>query len=119
MDGDAYVFPYRPETFYEKLEEFIGGDTAIVGLTRYIGDYPVEVTITAGGERLRQYIYNNDVSNGFILGDPEFSLIDDGYGVFSSRTTVHQSVRLGGETVPELIEMTNWGFKYIGGEEEE
>jgi hypothetical protein len=119
MDGDAYVFPYRPETFYEKLEEFIGGDTAIVGLTRYIGDYPVEVSITAGGERLRQYIYNNDVSNGFILGDPEFSLIDDGYGVFSSRTTVRQSVRLGGETVPDLLAMTNWGFKFIGGEEEE
>ena len=117
-DGDAYVFPYRPETFYAELKEFIGGDTAIAGLRRYIGDYPVEVTITAGGERLRQYIYNNDVSSGFVLGDPEFSLIDGGYGVFSSRTTIHQSVRLGGETVPDLVAMTNWGFKFIGGKEE-
>lgn len=118
MEGEAYVFPYRPETFYAELKEFIGGDTAIAGLRRYIGDYPIEVTISAGGERLRQYIYNNDVSSGFILGDPEFSLIDGGYGVFSSRTTVHQSVRLGGETVPDLVAMTNWGFKFIGGKEE-
>ena len=114
-DGDAYVFPYRPEDFYDKLKEFIGGDTAIVGLRRYIGDYPVEVIITAGGERLRQYIYNNDMSNGFVLGDPEFALIDDGFGVFSSRTTTRKSVRLAGETVPDLVAMTKWGFKFIGG----
>ena len=118
-DGEAYIFFYRPEHFYETLQEFIGGDTAVVGLRRYISDYPVEVTITAGGEHLRQYIYNNDVSNGFVLGDPEFSLIEGGYGVFSSRMTVRQSVRLGGETIPDLLAMTNWGFKYIGGDGEE
>lgn len=117
-DGDAFVFPYRPETFYAELQEFIGGDTAIAGLKRYIGDYPVEVVITAGGERLRQYIYNNDASEGFVIGDPEFSLIDGGFGVFSSRMTARQSVRLGGETVPDLVAMTNWGFKFIGGREE-
>ena len=118
-DGDAYVFPYRPEAFYDKLKEFIGGDTAVAGLKRYIGDYPVEVSITAGGEHLRQYIYNNDVSGGFITGDPEFALIDGGFGVFSSRTTTRKSVRLGGETVPDLLAMTNWGFKFIGGNDDD
>ena len=38
MEGDCYAFPYLPETFYAKLREFIGGDTAVVGLKRYIGD---------------------------------------------------------------------------------
>ena len=117
MDGDAYVFPYRPETFYEQLKEFIGGDTAVPGLKRYIGDFPVEVTITAGGEHLRQYVYNNNESSGFVLGDPEFSLIEGGYGVFSSRSTISQAVRLGGETVPDLLAMRYWGFKFIGGRE--
>ena len=117
MEGDAFVFPYRPETFYEHLTEFIGGDTAIVGLKRYIGDYPVEVVIAAGDEKLRQYIYNNDLSSGFVMGDPEFSLIDGGCGVFATRSTIRQSVRLGGETVPDLVSMTNWGFKFIGGRE--
>ena len=117
MDGDAFVFPYRPETFYEQLAEFIGGDTAIAGLKRYIGDYPVEVTITAGGEHLRQYVYNNNASSGFVLGDTEFSLIDGGYGVFSSRLTISQAVRLGGETVPDLLAMRYWGFKFISGRE--
>lgn len=119
MDGDAFVFPYKPETFYAHLEEFIGDDTNIAGLKRYIGDYPIEVIITAGGKNLHQYIYNNDVSNGFLLGDQEYSLINGGFGVFSSRTTTRQAVRLGGETVPELVAVTKWGFKFIGGQEEQ
>lgn len=118
MEGDCYVFPYMPETFYEKLVEFIGGDTAVVGLKRYIGDYPVEVIITAGGEHLKQYYDYNNASSGFVLGDPEFSLIEGGYGVFSSRMTLRKTVRLGGETVPDLLSMTNYGFKFIGGQDE-
>lgn len=118
MDGDAVMFFYRPETFYAKLSEFIGGDTAVVGLKRFISDYPVEVIIYAGGDNLRQYVYNNNDANGFIAGDNEFSLIDGGYGVFSSRMTLRRAVKLGGETVPELVEMSNWGFKFIGGGEE-
>ena len=115
-DGDYYVFPYLPEIFYAQLREFLGADTAVVGMKRYIGDYPVEVTIAAGGEKLRQYVYNNSDSNGFTPGDNEFSLIDGGYGVFSSRMTVRQKVRLGGETVPELVMNPYWGFKFIGGQ---
>ena len=115
MDGEAYILSYRPETFYERLEEFIGGDTNVIGLKRYIEDYPVEVTIAAGGEKLRQYIYENDPSNGFVGGDNEFTLIDDGYGVFSSRMTIKRYVRLGGETVPDLVKERKWGFKFIGG----
>ena len=116
-DGDCYVFRYRPESFYDALKEYIGGDTCIEGLKRYIGDYPIEVNIAAGGENLRQYIYNNDVSYGFFPGDNEFTLIEGGYGVFSSRMTVSQKVRLAGETVPELVADRKWGFKFIGGKQ--
>lgn len=116
MEGSSYVFYYRPESFYEKLGDFIGGDTAIVGLQRFITDYPVEITITAGGEDLRQYVYNNP-SEGFVAGDNEFSLIDGGYGVFSSRMVTRGKVRLAGSTVPELLEKSSWGFKFIGGKE--
>lgn len=116
--GDCYVFKYQPEVFYERLSEFIGGDTAIVGLHRFITDYPIEVIIAAGGEELQRYIYTNDATYGFIEGNNEFTLIDGGYGVFSSRMTVRTPVRLAGETVPELVRMSNWGFKFIGGREE-
>ena len=115
MEGDCYVFYYRPETFYEMLRDFIGGDTIDIGVQRFITDYPMAVTIAAGGEKLGQYIYNNDASNGFHPGDNEFSLIDGGYGVFSSRMTSHHTVRLAGETVPEFVAERKWHFKFIGG----
>lgn len=114
-EGDCYVFMYRPEAFYQALQDFIGGDTCIAGLQRLIGDYPVEVTITAGGEQLRQYIYYNDAAYGFYPGNNEFSLIDGAYGVFSSRMTVKRSVRLAGETIPQLEADRKWGFRFIGG----
>ena len=118
MENDSYFFTYRPETFYAILGEFIGGDTILEqGLKRYITDYPVEVCIVAGGEKLRQYVYNNNTDLGFSQGDTEFSLIDDGYGVLSSRMTVRRKVRLAGETVPELVATRGWGFKFIGGKE--
>ena len=117
IDNGCYYFTYRPETFYAILREFIGGDTLLDGgLKRYITDYPVEVCITAGGEKLRQYVYNNNTDLGFSQGDTELTLVDGGYGVFSSRMTVRRKVRLAGETVPELMAMRGWGFKFIGGQ---
>ena len=116
MDGDAYVILYRPEDFYANLREFVGDDTTLLDVQRFIGDYPAEDTIVAGGENLRQYVYNNNTENGFSQGDNEFSLIDGGYGVFSSRMTMSRRVRLAGETVPDLVAMRHWNFKFIGGE---
>ena len=116
MEG-CYVFYYRPEEFYALLKEFIGGDT-VSGVRRFIQDYPIEVTVAAGGDELMQYIYLNDPYNGVPLGDNDLTLIDGGYGVFSSKMTVKHGIRLGGETVPDLVAMTNWGFKFIGGKEE-
>ena len=114
---DCYVFYYRPEEFYAFLKESIGGDT-VSGVRRLIQDYPIEVSIAAGGDELMQYIYLNDPYNGVPLGDNDLTLIDGGYGVFSSKMTVKHGIRLGGETVPDLVAMTNWGFKFIGGKEE-
>ena len=115
-EGGTYEFRYAPYDFYETLEQFIGGDTCIAGLKRFISDYPVEVAITAGGENLRKYLFYNDMSSGFVEGSNEFTVIEGGYGVFSSRMTVSRSVKLGGETVPDLVAERKWGFKFIGGE---
>lgn len=115
MSESCFVFYYRPEEFYEHLTEFIGGDTIDL-VRRYITDYPIEVAIEAGGEELSQYIYLNNPSNSIPFADDELSLIDGGFGVFSSKMTAKHRIRLGGETVPELMEVPKWGFKFIGGE---
>lgn len=111
----CYVFNYFANAFYDALADFIGGDTAIVGLKRYITDYPIELSMSACGHNLQQYLYYNDPSHLVPPGDLEFSLIPGAYGVFSSRMTHKTELRLAGTTVPDLQAMTNWGFKYIGG----
>lgn len=119
MDGKFYIFYCRPERFHEMLRDFIGGDTSIAGLSRYITDYPIEVTLAAGGESLYRYIHFNGLSDAsFSPGDNEFSVIDGAYGVFSSRMVVKRKLRLAGTTVLELLAKRNWGFKFIGGKEE-
>lgn len=114
VDG-SYAFSYRPETFYEQLAAFIGGDTVDDGLKRYISDYPIEATVTACGEELWRYQYINDAAAGFNMGYDEYGLIEGGMGVFSSRITAKHKLRLAGETVPELVARPHWGFKFIGG----
>lgn len=111
-----YRITYRPERFYEQLVAFLGADTAIAGLSRFIGDYPVEVIIDAAGEELTHYIEWNALGNYGMYGGNDFTLIEGGTGVFSSRTTARRKVRLAGTTVPDLLSHRNWGFKFSGGD---
>lgn len=115
-DDGSFDFTYRPEHFYNLLREHLGDDTLTDGVVRFIGDYPIEIVITACGKNLRQYIYFNDPANSIDPGDPEFSLINGGLGVFSSRMTMRRKLRLGGTTVPELMENKYWGFMFMGGD---
>lgn len=99
----------------DNLADFIGGYTSIVGMSRYITDYPVEIVITAGGEKLWHYVFTNDGLGGFAPSDVDYSLLEDAEGVFSSRFTTWSRVRLAGETVPDLLAMTKYRFVFIGG----
>lgn len=116
---ESYAFTYYPGTFYEKLSEFIGADTLVAGMKRYIQDYPIEVIITAGGSNLWHYVHTNNAANGFVSGETDFTLLDGAHGVFSSRVTTRRALRLAGETVPDLLAMTNYQFFFIGGRQEE
>ena len=111
-----YRITYRPERFYDELRAFLGADTAIAGLSRFTGDYPVEITIAAAGPELTQYIEWSSLGNYGTQGGNDFTLIDGGTGVFSSRMTATRKVRLAGTTVPDLLAHRNWGFKFMGGE---
>jgi len=116
MEENCYAFYYRPEAFWEVLDRFIGDDTvAGNGLRRYFGDYPVDVIIEAGGNKLYQYVHTSDAMIGNFQDNNDFSLINGGFGVFSSRFTVRHAVGLAGETVPDLLAERRWGFKFIGG----
>lgn len=112
----AIALPYHSNDLISELENFLGDDTLVPGLRRYILDDPLRVTVTAGGHNLSEYIYLNLLNSNSISDDNAVTYINGGYGVFSSRmTTPVKIMRLGGTTLPELINGTKWGFKYIGG----
>ena len=115
--GDDYVFYYRPENFYGRLEEFIGADTAVPGLKRLLTDYPFTITMTAGGDNLRQYLYYINLVNPSSPNDSDFSMITGARGVFSSKMTKTDYLRWAGTTLPELLEEDKWGFVFMGGQE--
>lgn len=115
-EGDDYVFYYRPEYFYGALIEFIGGDTAVPGLKRYITDYPVTLTMTAGGENLLQYLYFVNVVDPNAINDLGFSTIEGARGCFSSKMSRSDLLMLASTTLPELIEDEKWGFDFMGGQ---
>ncbi len=119
MNEDAYVFTYRPETFWVVLRKFLGDDTLTDGVLRFIGDYPIELCISACGKNQRRYIYFNDPVNGIAPGDPEFTIIKGAFGVFSSRMAIRTKLRLAGKTVPDLMDNRYYGFRFMGGETSE
>lgn len=115
MNHDAFVVNYHPHDLYASLITLLGDDTIVPGLRRFIVDDPIRVTVTAGGENLSEYMYLNELNNASLSDENITTHINGGYGVFDSKMTATRTMRLGGTTVPELVEKTKWGFKFIGG----
>ena len=114
MHDGVLAVSYRPYDLYVELRDFLGDDTLVPGLRRFITDDPIEVRVVAGGQDLCDYVYSIELHNQNMSDENIFTNIDGGYGVFSSRMTTTKILKLAGTTVPELME-TKWGFKYIGG----
>lgn len=114
--GGAYYVEYLSSDIFHALSEDIGTDTIVPGLRRYITDNPLKITITAGGNYLSRYYYITHLASQVMNGENAYSLIDGGYGVFSSKTTITRELRLAGTTVPDIVSISRWGFKFIGGQ---
>ncbi len=100
---------------YDELEKVFGNDTLTPGLRRYITDFPITVTVQAGGDHLARYRYYHSVSNDSFNGEGDIPVMDGAYGVFSSKMTKTKGLRLGGTTVSELMYQTKWGIRVMGG----
>lgn len=115
LHGDAFVIRYYPYDLYKHLYEFIGDDTLVPGLRRYLDDYPIQVTVTAGDRNIEEYVYYHNMNPHNTTGENYQTNVKGGYGVVSTTKTIVGEMRLGGTTVPELVEETKYGFKYVGG----
>lgn len=103
-DG-SYYLKYGENMLFNYLNGAIGADT--VNVERYIGDFVI--SISAGGDELYNYIQINSPSAGFSQTVPDYTNINGGFGVFSSRITLNKIVRLSARTQVDLYNKP-WRF---------
>ncbi|MBK9292648.1 MAG: DUF4249 family protein [Bacteroidetes bacterium] len=104
--GENMEISYLGQEFYNRL----GGQlTNQLNVRRFAG--PVDVVIACAGDELSTYIDVNSPSNSVVQERPQFTNINNGTGIFSSRRTVVRTYRLSVQSEVKLVEDFNWGFE--------
>ena len=106
-DG-VYTVTYGMNTLFSLLERAIGNDT--IGVTRYFDEKPIEIMIAAGGEELYNYILVNSQAGGLSQTIPDYTNVNGGYGVFSSRINKSRTAKLSGRAEADLYGKRAWHF---------
>ena len=105
---------YTPTTFYTKL----AADANINNNTEYYTRRFVdcfEIVITSTGDELYNYILIQN-SGSAIMDTPEYTNIENGVGIFSSRSVCRKKVEVNGHSINTLIrEHPEWRFEEVLG----
>ena len=111
LDNGQLKLSYKTSNFYNALGATLGADTLDQRVDRFIGTYPLSITIAAGGLELYNFISVNGPSSSIVQTIPEYTNINGGYGVFSSRNMVEKKeVRMSSQSFTGLV-ARNWGFR--------
>jgi hypothetical protein len=105
-NNTSYVV-YAENSLFIMLEAAIGADT--MNVVRYFDEKPVEIMIAAGGDELYNYVQINSQS-GFSQTIPDYTNVNGGYGVFSSRLNLVEDIRISSRTQTDLYGKRAWGF---------
>ena len=108
---NTYYYYYSENSLFNYLRNAIGADTVWdinhPNVTRYIDDFVI--TLSAGGRELYEcYEINNVIETGYTITN--YSNINGGFGVFSSRTNINRTAKLSAGTRRDLFGMSAWGF---------
>ena len=110
-ENGTYSIPFKPSLFFYNLATYLGADTLNNKVERIIFNNPLEVSIAAGGDELYNFIAVNSPSNSIVQNLREYTNVNGGYGVLSSRVMFKKRMRLSGNTIPELMKHENWHFR--------
>jgi len=103
--GEELEVNYQGQEFYNRLGQQLED---VLNVKRWAGN--VDVIISAGGDELSTFIDVNAPSNSIIQELPEYSNIENGYGIFSSRRNSTRTYRLTVQSETKLVEEYDWGF---------
>ena len=108
----VYYVSYGMSTLFNLLEDAIGADTVInenhPEVIRYFDEKPMKIFLSAGSDELYNYIQINSQA-GYAQTVPDYTNINGGYGVFSSRINKVKEVAISSPTLRDLYGKP-WGF---------
>lgn len=107
---NSYTLTYKSSQFFNNLATFLGNDT-LKKVDRLVMEPSLKLSIAAGGEELYNFISVNGPSSSIVQNVPEYTNVNGGYGVFSSRTLYEKKVRLSASSFIELQKHENWRFR--------
>jgi hypothetical protein len=99
VSGDDVESYYNGSAFFNALDNYVpyeNADQESKVISRYTG--LVEFIVEPGGIDLNTYMEVNEPSNSIIQDRPEYSNINNGVGIFSSRTHAVKTKKLNDET---------------------
>lgn len=110
-NNNYYTVSYKAVDFFNTLAYTLGPDTLNTDIVERVFFEPsLVVSIASCGNELYNFISVNGPTTSISQTIPDYTNINGGYGVFSSRTKIQKAVKLGGRTIPELV-ARNWRFK--------
>ena len=107
IENGTFKIKYAENTLFNHLRVAIGNNTNN-NVERYIGNFTVSVA--AGGDELYNYIEINSQSGGLSQNVPDYTNINGGFGIFSSRVNLEKKMNLSANTQVQLIGMEGWNF---------
>lgn len=112
-ENSLFFFNYSNNILFNLLKEAIGADTVIdanhPNVARSFDKYPIQIKLSAGAYELYNYIEVNSQS-GFSQTVPDYTNINGGFGVFSSRINLIQNAQISQGTQRDLYGKESWGF---------
>ena len=109
----TYSVSYNNASFFDNLAHTLGADTLLNNVERLVFEPSLTVKVSAGGVELYNFITVNGPSNSIVQNIPEYTNVNGGYGVFSSRTSITKDMKLSAQTFTELLKHTNWRFRQV------
>ena len=110
-DNGQLLLNYKTTNFFSALGSTLGADTLDPRIDRIVFTYPLSISIAAGGVELYNFISVNGPSSSIVQNIPEYTNINGGYGVFSSRNMVKKKdVRMSSQSFTALVKR-GWGFR--------
>lgn len=106
-NGDTYFVSCDKNLLFDLLSVARANDDQLHTTYTYDPRNSLTVSLAAGGDELYNYIVINQGAGGLSQSIPDYTNINGGYGVFSSRVNIKKTVKLGYRA---QADMTTFGF---------